>query len=933
MRRNRRLSLLLPLLTALLLIFVARASAAQIATITHQFQSRVAGTNIQNAILTQRCLTARYHWLTSEELAPRSMRFGPWRYNNQPINGCVTHAPYVQLASETVKVCVGASDTLPGTNSTLYEHDENRCHICTRTQNGAGNALTCTEVFNLFGRISSATGAALANVQVSNGAGGATLTDAAGVFTLTNLSKAAYTITAFSEGITFSPTVRHVGADAPYNLRGLDFRALPPTAPPPTSTLSFTLSGRVLDTGEGGIGGVLIAARSVITPGNLVSTASAISDQDGRYVLSRLISGTIIISASKPSVLFSQAAQTIDLTADRADVNFQASNRYAISGRLTDSTGVGLAATTVTCATIGATSAVQSDGAGFYRCGDLARGIYLVSFGADKRGWMIVPPNRGTVDFTLAATTGGVVGKALIATTNKPLAAAEIIAVEQGVRSTSNADGAFALSLDPGIHTLRASAAGYLDLTQQVSVTVGVSKTLDLALKPVPVDGFRLPYPAGAQYACLQANNQDPTHRGNWSYAFDFGIPLGNLVAAARAGRVITVVDKYTLTCTENTFECRNSANYIRLRHIDGSDTLYYHLQNKSALVKVGDWVTSGQPIARSGKTGLVLGPTHLDFTRHRASGWVSIPVSFLDVAENDGKPKRNKTYLSQNPPAAQAAEALAMLEMPPQGQISLGVVQTRTVAAQIDVVGMAAEVTEMRLAETLDAVEQASWVTATPTVEWSAPAIFAQFKDGEGLVSPVLSDTLLALVYAPITPTFAISPTVCVGEPLSLQNRTTPYCTQCGWEWDFGNAVKSRQIEPMFDYTGASSFFGYATPGQYTVTLTVTNFYSQSSAAQVVEALPNPSAAFSLIADGATITATAVQTDATAWLWTVGERVLATATPVLTYTYSLSDTADPNAFVVGLTVSAANGCHANAQQLALLQRVYLPIVAREPDN
>lgn len=929
MLRDRRLSLLLPLLTALLLMFVARASAAQITTITHQFQSRVAGTNIQNAIVTQRCLTARYHWLTSEELAPRPARFGPWRYNNQPINGCMTHAPYVQLASETVKVCVGASDTLPGANSTLYEHDENRCHICTRTQNGAGNALTCSEVFNLFGRVSSATGAALANVQVSNGAGSTALTDAAGVFTLTNLSKAAYTITAFSEGLTFSPTVRHVGADAPYNLRGLNFQALPPTAPP-TSTTTFTLSGHVLDTGNGGIAGVLIAARSVITPGNI---ASAVSEQDGRYLLSGLISGTVIISASKPSVQFNQSVQTIDLTADRAEVNFQASNRYAISGRVTDSAGVGLAAATVTCATIGATFTVQSDGAGFYRCGDLARGIYLVSFGADKRGWLIVPPNRGTVDFALAATTGGVAGKVLAAANNKPLAAAEIIAVEQGVRGASNADGVFALSLNPGIHTLRASAAGYLDLTQQVSVTVGVTKTLDLALKPVPVDGFRLPYPAGAQYACLQANNQDPTHRGNWNYAFDFGIPLGNLVAAARAGRVISVVDKYTLTCTENTFECRNSANYIRIRHIDGSDTLYYHLQNKSALVKAGDWVTSGQPIARSGKTGLVLGPTHLDFTRHAAGGWVSIPVSYLDVAEIDGKPKRNKTYLSQNPPAAQAAEVLAMMEMPPQGQISLGVVQTRTVAAQIDAVGMAAEVTEMRLAETLDAVEQASWVTATPTVEWGAPAIFAQFKDGDGLVSPVLSDTLLALVYAPITPTFAISPTVCVGEPLSLQNRSTPYCTQCGWEWDFGNAVKSRQIEPLFDYTGASSFFGYATPGQYTVTLTITNFYSQSSALQVVEALPNPSAEFSLIADGATITATAVQTDATNWLWTVGERVLATATPVLTYTYSLSDTADPSAFVVGLTVSAVNGCQANTQQIALLQRVYLPIVAREPDQ
>jgi hypothetical protein len=393
------------------------------------------------------------------------------------------------------------------------------------------------------------------------------------------------------------------------------------------------------------------------------------------------------------------------------------------------------------------------------------------------------------------------------------------------------------------------------------------------------------------------------------------------------------VVDHYRLTCTENTSACRNAANYIRIRHVDGTDTLYYHLDYKSALVKASDWVTAGQNIATSGKTGLVLGPVHLDFSRHRAAGWVSIPVSFLDVAESDGKPRRNKLYRSQNPSAVEAAEIAAMMEMPPQGSVSLSVAQTRTLQARFDPVGMAADVTDLRLAETPEALEQSDWMSVTPSVEWSAPAIFAQFRDAAGLVSPPISDTLLALVYTPITPTFTVSPTVCVGDPLPIENHTTPYCTQCGWQWDFGNGVKSSQIEPLFDNTGASSFFGYAEPGLYTVTLTVTNYYSQSAFSHSVQALPTPSADFSLWGEGAAITATASYTDALSWAWRLGDETVTTTTPTLIFANPFTATENSVPFFIGLTVRSANGCQASSEQLALVQRSYLPIITQQSEE
>lgn len=60
----------------------------------------------------------------------------------------------------------------------------------------------------------------------------------------------------------------------------------------------------------------------------------------------------------------------------------------------------------------------------------------------------------------------------------------------------------------------------------------------------------------------------------------------------------------------------KNKANYIMIRHDDGSFGCYWHLQKDGVVVKKGR-VAKGQLIGYSGATGLVLFP-HLHFSVKR---------------------------------------------------------------------------------------------------------------------------------------------------------------------------------------------------------------------------------------------------------------------------------------------------------------------------
>jgi len=80
--------------------------------------------------------------------------------------------------------------------------------------------------------------------------------------------------------------------------------------------------------------------------------------------------------------------------------------------------------------------------------------------------------------------------------------------------------------------------------------------------------------------------------------AYDFAMPIGSQVTAARAGIVRQARDDVSDTDFTREF------NLLFIEHEDGSAAFYAHLMQDSISVAVGDEVEAGDPIALSGSSG-----------------------------------------------------------------------------------------------------------------------------------------------------------------------------------------------------------------------------------------------------------------------------------------------------------------------------------------
>lgn len=122
---------------------------------------------------------------------------------------------------------------------------------------------------------------------------------------------------------------------------------------------------------------------------------------------------------------------------------------------------------------------------------------------------------------------------------------------------------------------------------------------------------YRLPYADSVSYSVLQAYGSRLSHRGPEYYTVDFGMPEGTPVFSAREGTVVGIEDRFDQSCWQA--HCDQYANYVEIRHPDGTLGRYFHLQQGSVIVEPGQWVNRGKPIARSGDTGFSNVP-HLHF-------------------------------------------------------------------------------------------------------------------------------------------------------------------------------------------------------------------------------------------------------------------------------------------------------------------------------
>ncbi len=199
---------------------------------------------------------------------------------------------------------------------------------------------------------------------------------------------------------------------------------------------------------------------------------------------------------------------------------------------------------------------------------------------------------------------------------------------------------------------------------------------------------YELPWSAGERYAVLQGNSRFDDSHGCASgcsthdddamrFAFDFALPDGTPVLAARAGTVALVNGNWpsdhcggisgSVAGSGLTRVVGNETNFVEIDHGDGTSALYLHLSQISASIQrkatTGARVQQGEVLGLSGKTGYTNCLPHLHFQIETSvkADWftTSLPVSFADhdviSRTTDGVPVEGASYVSDNVPIGSA--------------------------------------------------------------------------------------------------------------------------------------------------------------------------------------------------------------------------------------------------------------------------------------
>jgi len=154
---------------------------------------------------------------------------------------------------------------------------------------------------------------------------------------------------------------------------------------------------------------------------------------------------------------------------------------------------------------------------------------------------------------------------------------------------------------------------------------------------------YVLPYPVGTTHFVSQANCSSGGHHGAYRYGYDFVMPIGTVVTAARAGVVAEIRMKF-----RDGQPGEGESNWVKIRHEDNTIAAYSHLTEHGALVAIGDRVEAGQPIGLSGNSGNTGGLPHLHFHLCPCSEPVdcgTLPVTFRNTAPNPGGLTGSRDY------------------------------------------------------------------------------------------------------------------------------------------------------------------------------------------------------------------------------------------------------------------------------------------------
>lgn len=175
-----------------------------------------------------------------------------------------------------------------------------------------------------------------------------------------------------------------------------------------------------------------------------------------------------------------------------------------------------------------------------------------------------------------------------------------------------------------------------------------------------PEPEYQLPWLDGKRFRCIQGVNGSFSHKD--MHAYDFDLPEGESIVAARSGRVTYVKEDSDQGGNDRKF--MNDANSILIDHGDGTAALYGHLKKDGALVEVGDFVFTGEVIGLSGKTGFASDP-HLHF--EVLKGQKSIPIKFAH-----GEVREGRRYTSLNKSSVTPEQKKELLDADQAAQLML---------------------------------------------------------------------------------------------------------------------------------------------------------------------------------------------------------------------------------------------------------------------
>lgn len=153
---------------------------------------------------------------------------------------------------------------------------------------------------------------------------------------------------------------------------------------------------------------------------------------------------------------------------------------------------------------------------------------------------------------------------------------------------------------------------------------------------------YVLPYPVGKSYTVNLSHCGGSYHSAGQpdQYAIDFGMSVGTIITASRAGQVVFV--------EESGFDGSFPNNLVIIQHADGTFAQYMHLTYEGARVEVGKNVNRGDVIGLSGNTGLA-GYPHLHFVATNSGSWdypyISFPTTFSNTVENPRSLEEGKSY------------------------------------------------------------------------------------------------------------------------------------------------------------------------------------------------------------------------------------------------------------------------------------------------